>query len=187
MLEPPADVRFAPVPERKPDGAGMPQATLAAPVEPDQLLPGDRTMPEPPAPAEPATDLDTTTNARPSLTPAAPLPAEMVIPPAPSRYIIPPRAPTSAGEEERSEISMLKVVLRSTGDKQRDVRRLRRIHGLLRSSPGKDKFALLVFEGSNRYLLEFPNDTTGITSELLAELTRLLGEGNVLVETIPIQ
>lgn len=116
---------------------------------------------------------------------AEPLHPEALLPPV-ANYIIPPRAPLSLSDGEYSEISMLKVVLRSSGNKQRDVRRLRRIHGLLRSCPGKDKFAMLVFEGSNRFLLEFPNDTTGITSELLAELTRLLGEGNVLVEKIPL-
>jgi len=115
------------------------------------------------------------------------LPPEAVLPVATMRYIVPPAVPISTGETERFEISMVKVILRGSGDKQRDVRRLRRIHGILRSHPGKDQFAMLVFEGPSRFLVEFPNDTTGICSELLTELTTLLGEGNVLIETIPLQ
>jgi len=54
----------------------------------------------------------------------------------------------------------------------------------LRSAPGRDKFALMVFEGGSRYLMEFPNETTGISTELLRTLTAMVGEGSVLVETI---
>ena len=82
---------------------------------------------------------------------------------------------------------MVKVILRASGDRERVVRKIKRVHGILRAAPGKDRFAFYVFEGNNRYLLEFPNDTTGITPHLLKELTEAVGEGNVTVETIPIQ
>ena len=58
---------------------------------------------------------------------------------------------------------------------------------MLRSSPGQDKFALLVFEGEKRILIEFPNETTGITPDLLGALTTLVGEGSVQVEKITLQ
>jgi DNA polymerase-3 subunit alpha len=90
-------------------------------------------------------------------------------------------------EAENAEPRQLNVILRSSNDKAHDVRRLRRIHGTLRSFPGKDKFAFLVFEGGRRFLMEFPNDTTGICSELIRKLIELVGEGNVSVEPIKIQ
>ncbi len=103
------------------------------------------------------------------------------------RYLVPPLPPEGIPAEESGEIRMVKVILRSSGDRERDVQRLKRVYGILRAAPGRDRFAFYVFEGKNRVLLEFPNDTTGITPHLLKELTETVGEGNVLVETIPIQ
>jgi hypothetical protein len=102
------------------------------------------------------------------------------------RYLIAPLQP-GASPEDSGEIRMLKVILRASDDKSRDVRRLRRVHGVMRSMPGTDKFAVLLFEGGNRVLIEFPNETTGICTELLQRLTEMVGEGNVLVETIKLQ
>ncbi len=99
----------------------------------------------------------------------------------PMNYLV---APPQNGDGSPGEIRMVKVILRSTGDKHRDVLRLRRVHGVLRSAPGRDKFALMVFEGGARFLMEFPNETTGISTELLRTLTAMVGEGSVLVETI---
>jgi len=108
---------------------------------------------------------------------------EPVLQPSPMRYLV---SPQLSSEETPGEIRMIKVILRSTGDKRRDVLRLRRAHGMLRSVPGRDKFALMVFEGGGRYLMEFPNETTGITSDLIRALTAMVGEGNVSVETIKV-
>jgi len=108
---------------------------------------------------------------------------EPVLEPSPMRYLV---SPQLSSEEAPGEIRMIKVILRSTGDKRRDVLRLRRAHGMLRSVPGRDKFALMVFEGGGRYLMEFPNETTGITSDLIRALTAMVGEGNVSVETIKV-
>lgn len=91
------------------------------------------------------------------------------------------------GYEAETSPRMLSVILRDSNDKSRDVRRLKRIHGLLHSYPGQDKFSLLVFESGRRFLLDFPNDTTGICSELIRKIIELVGEGNVNVETIKIQ
>jgi DNA polymerase-3 subunit alpha len=77
-------------------------------------------------------------------------------------------------------------MLHSTGDKTRDVRRLRHVHGLLMSCPGNDHFSLLLFEHGQYYSIEFPNDTTGITPELLRKLVAAVGEDNVRVEPIQI-
>ena len=82
---------------------------------------------------------------------------------------------------------MVTVILQSTGDARRDGLRLRRIHGLLTSYPGTDRFALHVYEASRRYHLEFPNSTIGYCRELHAQLITLLGQDRVLVERLPIQ
>jgi DNA polymerase-3 subunit alpha len=79
---------------------------------------------------------------------------------------------------------MITVVLRSTGDKTRDVLRLRRIHGIITSYPGEDRFAFHVFERGRGYLLEFPNFTAGLCPELMARLSALVGPDSVHVEPI---
>lgn len=108
-------------------------------------------------------------------------PAEPPKPYLPNRFLV---SPSAINEEVPGEIRMVKVIMRPTGDKTRDVLRLRRVHGLLRSVPGRDKFALMVFEGGSRYLLEFPNETTGLSTDLFRKLTAMVGEGSVIVETI---
>jgi hypothetical protein len=95
-------------------------------------------------------------------------------------YLISP-APAS---RQDGEIHMITVVLRSTGDKTRDVLRLRRIHGIITSDPGEDRFGFHVFERGRGYLLEFPNFTAGLCPELLTRLSALVGSDNVHVESI---
>jgi DNA polymerase-3 subunit alpha len=79
------------------------------------------------------------------------------------------------------------ILFRSTGDRLRDARRLRRVHGLLTSYPGDDRFAFHVYEASRRYHLEFPSSTTGYCADLHTQLLSLLGEDSVQVETVRIQ
>jgi DNA polymerase-3 subunit alpha len=90
-------------------------------------------------------------------------------------------APGVAGQAPRR---MMTISLRASGERQRDVRRMHRILGLLRSSPGIDKFALMIFEDGHRYLMEFPNDSTGLTEALLNQLEGLVGAGNISIETL---
>jgi len=101
--------------------------------------------------------------------------------------LLAPNRLTETDTEEPAEPRMVTVILRSTNDKDRDVRRLKRIYGILRSYPGQDKFSFLVFERGRRFLLDFPNDTTGITTELLRTLITTVGEGNVSVDKIKLQ
>lgn len=99
------------------------------------------------------------------------------------------QAALSANELQHDEETqrMVTVILRSSGDKLRDVRRLKRIYGILKSYPGKDKFLFMVFESGRRFHMEFPNETTGICAEQIRKLIELVGEGNVNVEPIKIQ
>jgi DNA polymerase-3 subunit alpha len=85
------------------------------------------------------------------------------------------------------EPHMVTITLRSTGDREKDVRRLRCIHGALRSCPGRDRFAFLVFETGKRYLLEFPNETTGVGPELVGKLIKFAGEENIRIDPLKIQ
>jgi hypothetical protein len=79
------------------------------------------------------------------------------------------------------------VLLRATGDKERDKRRIKTLHGLLISFPGRDKFNFHIFENGKGHLIDFPNDTTRICSELTERLKRLMGEENWRVEEITFQ
>lgn len=101
--------------------------------------------------------------------------------------IMPPRIPDAGKANEKGTRRMLTMILRASEDKERDVRRLRRICGMVRSNPGNDRFCFMIFEGGHRHLLDFPNDSTGINNELLRQLVELLGESNVQVETIKLQ
>jgi len=106
----------------------------------------------------------------------------------PLRYLYtPPNIVGNVAEGKGDDQRMVTVVIRGTGYKDQDVRRVTRVLGLLRSYPGKDRFALFVFENGHNYLLEFPNDTTGINQELLRKLSDMVGEENVRVEIIPVQ
>jgi DNA polymerase-3 subunit alpha len=88
--------------------------------------------------------------------------------------------------ESAGDPRMVTVRLHSTGDHERDARRMRRVHGLLTSYAGRDHFVFHVYEASRRYHLEFPNSTTGYCADLRRELMLLLGEGSVQVEVLRI-
>jgi DNA polymerase-3 subunit alpha len=99
------------------------------------------------------------------------------------RYLVPPTVVTS----EDGSVHMITVLFRTTGDKTRDVLRLRRIHGIITSYPGNDRFAFHVFERGRGYLLEFPNFTIGFSPELVTRLSNLIGSDNIRVEKITFQ
>ena len=92
-----------------------------------------------------------------------------------------------AGPRSEGDAQMLTIRLKSTGDPKRDALRMRRVHGLLTSYHGRDRFVFHVFEASRQYHLEFPNSTTGQCADLMAQLRHLLGEGMVRVERLHLQ
>jgi DNA polymerase-3 subunit alpha len=79
------------------------------------------------------------------------------------------------------------VLLRSTGDKERDKRRIKTIYGTLISFHGRDRFTFHVFENGKGHLIDFPNDTTRICPEMLARLGKLMGEESWRIEEIRFQ
>jgi hypothetical protein len=88
---------------------------------------------------------------------------------------------------EDSDTHMITVILRSTHDRNRDVRRMKSVQGLMQSVPGRDHFTFHIIEDGRRCLIEFPNHTTGITPELLNRLEKLVGKANYRVDPIILQ
>jgi len=76
------------------------------------------------------------------------------------------------------------VTINSCGDKHKDVRRLRRIHDILISRPGRDQFAFRVYENGIWYEINFPNLTTGLTEPLIQKLEGLIGVNNICITQI---
>ena len=98
-------------------------------------------------------------------------------------FLVSPKTPL--GKE--GDVHMLTVMLRSSGDKARDELRLRRIHGIVTSYPGDDRFALHMFESGRGYLIEFPNFAIGICDEMMERLNFLVGKENINIEKITFQ
>ncbi len=184
----PDDWPLSPPPEMSLGGVSgvgkLPLAAIAgtpAPVK-EAVRPAEK--PVPVAKREPATQ------PAPAIQPAAALSS---LPPEPQAPVfvpvsyIPPPASISASVRESDMPRMITVVLRSSGNKERDARRLKVVFGLMVSSPGKDRFSFMVFEQNSRYMLEFPNETTGISPELVRRLTAVVGEDNFSIEPIQIQ
>ncbi|MCE1254860.1 MAG: DNA polymerase III subunit alpha [Anaerolineae bacterium] len=92
-------------------------------------------------------------------------------------YLLAPVREETVAEEPR----MLQVSIKTTGIKERDVLRLKCVHGLLRSNPGRDHFSFVLVEGMHQYLVEFPNETIRITEDLMRQVSGLVGPENVQV------
>jgi len=76
------------------------------------------------------------------------------------------------------------ITLEPCGDKNQDVRRLRRIHDILVSRPGQDQFSFRIKEKCYWYEVTFPNVTTGLTEPLIRKLEGLLGANNISIAHI---
>ncbi len=154
--------------------------TATSPAEPEKPKP---TEPPAPQPVKPSPQKLT----EPPVEPAAYLPPPLQTPMPSFTYFIPPGS-VGAGlaPEDEQQSRIVKIILRGSEDKERDSRRFKRIHGMLSSTPGKDRFAFLMFERGHYYLIEFPNESTLITPELLRRLADLAGEENVQVELVNI-
>ena len=90
--------------------------------------------------------------------------------------------PIRLGDEHAPQ--MVTVILRSSGDSERDIRRISRLHGTFISYPGRDRFAFQIYEEGRGHLIEFPNDTTHYCPELLTAINDAVGEENLRVEPI---
>jgi len=206
-LTPSGSVKAVPVASRpvRPAAAVLPIVVPSTPVEHEAAAddPSSGAEPDwdsepPPEPlveALPAVGLgaEGAMAASPAATsPAHPSPGGRAMPPVDAAVLVggpllpipSPRAP-AAGVS--AEPRMITITLRETGDRMRDVRRLRHVHGLLASYPGPDHFAIHVYEGSRSWRLEFPNETTGFGAELEMRLRELLGPDSIEISPWRVQ
>jgi DNA polymerase-3 subunit alpha len=173
---------------REAPGGGLP--LVAGPVEPNPpgpepvgpSVPGPANLP---SPVEPVSEYPRTPviASSPGIISPSGQPNLMDRLVRPAQFLVPP----AAEGEEGGSVYILTVILRSSGDKARDVLRLRRIHGMITSFPGRDRFGFHVFEKGRGYLLEFPNFTVGVCPELIGRLGQVVGQENLRVDTITFQ
>ena len=98
--------------------------------------------------------------------------------------IKPPEFSNPYRNTTKTKKQLITVTITASGEKERDVRRMRRVHGLLNSFPGEDRYCFLIFEQGRKHLLDFPNDTTAANTELINKLVELVGPENVQVEIV---
>jgi DNA polymerase-3 subunit alpha len=97
-----------------------------------------------------------------------------------SYYIISSNVPKAEPlPRQDREPRLIYITLEPCGNKNQDVRKLRRIHDILISRPGRDKFAFRVRENGYWYEIDFPNVTTGLTETLIQKLRGMLGSNNI--------
>jgi DNA polymerase-3 subunit alpha len=93
-------------------------------------------------------------------------------------------APVAQTDDRSQPPKQITVLLRPTGDHERDKRRIKTLFGTLISFAGRDKFSFQIFEGGKGHLIDFPNNTTRICPELQTKLRNLMGEESWRVEEI---
>ena len=137
-----------------------------------------------------APDLPEEEPAAPSPVKSSPAASRMGVSPVPTlppAVVMTPKLPAASLPSRLDDDhppQMLTVILRPSGDSQRDIRRISRLHGTFISYPGKDRFAFQIFEEGRGHLIEFPNDTTHLCADLLTRLKDAVGEENLRVEPI---
>src|SRR5215216_4076292 len=165
-------------------------AAIAA--RPEPKVPSQPVVSEPPLPQTESTKAEINQTPREPVGPARgtlavqqvnPVPKEESTGFLPSLYI-----PLAQEESDKDHpLQQITVTLRSTGDKEHDKRRIRTIFGTLISFHGRDRFSFQIFENGKGHLIDFPNDTTRVCSEVLERLKRLIGEESLRVEEITLQ
>jgi hypothetical protein len=105
-----------------------------------------------------------------------------------TRVQVPPSIYVPLAKEDKDHPpQQITMIVRSTGDKDHDRRRIKTIFGTLISFHGKDRFSFQIFENGSGYLIDFPNDTTRVCPEMLERLKKLTGEESWRVEEITFQ
>ncbi|MBL8161218.1 MAG: DNA polymerase III subunit alpha, partial [Anaerolineae bacterium] len=72
-------------------------------------------------------------------------------------------------EERALPPRWLVVYLQRSDDADKDRRRLRRLHGILRGYPGNDRFSIVIEDHKQSFKMEFPNDTTSYCEDLVKD------------------
>jgi len=86
--------------------------------------------------------------------------------------------------DNNKKVSKITILLSPTGDIERDRRRIKTLYGTLISFHGRDRFAFRISKDGNSDVVDFPNDTTRISTELLLRLKILTGGENWHVEEV---
>ena len=118
---------------------------------------------------------------------ALPAPSQPLEAALPAAVIPTPKLPSAVFPkklEPEHDPQMVTVILRPTGNADRDIRRISRLYGTFISFPGKDRFAFHIFEEGRGHLIEFPNDSTNLCAEMLEKIKEAVGEENLRIEPI---
>ncbi len=161
-------------------------ATLAARPEPrveSKPVSAPRPQPDPVRP-QPQLAQEQQEPAEAAREPLAVQTMKVELPPMPPSLYV-PLAREEKDKDHRPQ--QVTVILRSTGEKDHDRRRIKTIYGTLISFHGKDRFSFQIFENGSGYLIDFPNDTTRVCPEMLERLKKLMGEESWRVEEITFQ
>lgn len=79
----------------------------------------------------------------------------------------------------------LRILFPRSEDETTDRRRLRRLHGILISYPGTDRFTITIEAGDESVDLEFPHHTTGYCNDLVRDLLDIVEtEDNIVVDDL---
>ena len=76
----------------------------------------------------------------------------------------------------RSPPRCLSIIIRRTGDPERDRKLVHRVYDRLQSHSGNDRFSFWIVNGDYRVQVDFPDATTAYTPELAAYLSEMLGQ-----------
>jgi len=76
----------------------------------------------------------------------------------------------------------LHITVNRTGKQERDSKCLGKVHSLLQSHEGDDRFSLYLVSNGRRVQLDFPNATTGYCPAIEEALTEMLGPGAIRVD-----
>jgi len=89
--------------------------------------------------------------------------------------------PVDESEQAPQSQHWLKITFPRSGDSDKDRRRLLRVHGVLTSYPGKDRFSILLDGPQGIYEMEFPSHSTRYCDDLMRDLASIVGENNIKV------
>jgi len=96
-------------------------------------------------------------------------------------------APVAQMEDRTRPPQQITVLLSPTGDRERDKRRIKILHSTMTSFKGRDRFSFHITEYGKGHLIDFPNDTTRVCSEMLVKLRNVIGEDSWQIEEIALQ
>ncbi len=87
-------------------------------------------------------------------------------------------------DKPKKKPKLLTIIIKREPDNPIEsiIRKMKRVHGLITSYPGRDQFAFLIKEGGKTNLVEFPDTMTNICEELLSKIRKEIGEKNIQIE-----